>query len=298
MTLEQLRIFLAVARHEHVTQAAKELRLTQSAVSGAIHALENRHQINLFDRVGRNIELSVDGRAFLEYASNVLRAADAAQNCLLDMKRAKRGHVEIYASQTTGTYWLPRLLATFAMAYPDIEIRVTLGNTKAVANAVKTGLAEIGFVESGISEPSLSVEQVGQDELVVVVAAGHHWPAGTKLGHRQILEAKWVLREPGSGTRSVFEQALRGEGIDPAQLNVSFELPSNEAIRAFVENGRGATAISRYVVDASLRSGTLRSVKFRQIPRPYHMLRHEQRGLSGAASSFLNFTREASERWA
>lgn len=291
MTLDQLKIFLAVAQLEHMTRAARELRLTQSAVSGAIQALEQRHHVSLFNRVGRHIELSVDGRAFVEHARNVLRTAELAEKSLHDLRDTKRGSVEIYASQTTGAYWLPRLLAHFHASYPDIKTRVTLGNTKAVSDAVGSGLAEIGFVEGRLSEPSLIVEPVDQDELVIVVGKLHGWTTRTRLDRRRILDATWVLREPGSGTRSVFEQVLRGEGIDPAELNVSLELPSNEAIREFVENGKAATAISRSVVQSSLKTKTLRQVRFRRMPRPYYMFWHHQRQLSRAASTFALFVR-------
>ena len=296
MTLEQLRIFLAVADAEHMTRAARKLHLTQSAVSGSIQALEQRHQINLFNRIGRRIELSVDGRAFVDHARSVLRAAELAQQSLSNLQGTRRGIVELYASQTTGAYWLPRLLAKFHAAYPHIDVRLTLDNTKAVCDAVEGGLAEVGFVESGVSQSSLLVEQVGQDELVVVVGRNHGWTARTRLDRRQILEARWILRESGSGTRSVFEQALRDTGVDPAELNVSLVLPSNEAVREFVENGRGATAISRSVVHSSLRFKALRQIKFRPIPRPYHMLCHNQRALSRSASAFRQFVRNAANR--
>src|SRR6185437_15691485 len=107
MTLDQLRIFVAVAEREHMTRAAESLRLTQSTVSGAIQSLESQHQIVLFNRVGRRIELTQDGRFFLGQARNLLRAADATELSLLELRGLARGVVNIYASQTTGAYWLP-----------------------------------------------------------------------------------------------------------------------------------------------------------------------------------------------
>jgi DNA-binding transcriptional LysR family regulator len=289
MTLDQLRIFLAVAEREHMTLAAADLRLTQSAVSGAVQALEARYKVSLFNRIGRRIELSPDGRAFLDHARSVLRAAETAARSLAELRGLKRGLIALHASQTTGAYWLPQRLARFHAAHPDIEIRLSLGNTDQVADAVNSGLAEIGFVEGQIRHTTLVTEEVGADQLEVVVATGHPWPSRLRLGRRQILEAAWILRERGSGTRSVFENALRKLGIDPAALNVTLELPSNEAIREAVESGAGATAISRFVVRSALRLKTLRQVRFVPLQRPYVLLRHPERTLSQAASAFHHF---------
>ncbi len=287
MTLEQLRIFVAVADREHVTRAAEVLRLTQSAVSGAIQALESRHNVLLFNRVGRRIELTQDGRTFLEQARMVLRAADVAEHALLELRGLKRGVISIHASQTTGAYWLPERLARFRAAHPGVEIKVTLGNTDQVAAAVRTGQAEIGFVEGLIEEPDLVIEQVDLDRLVIVVAASHPWSRLPRLSPRQVTEGTWILRERGSGTRAVFEQSLMRLGIGPKQLNVGLELPSNEAVCRAVEAGAGATAVSHVVVRASLRLKTLRSIRFMPIERPFTSITHRDRGPSHAARAFL-----------
>lgn len=287
MTLEQLRIFTAVAEHQHMTRAAEALRLTQSAVSGAIQALEKRHAISLFHRVGRRIELSDNGRTLLRQARLVLAAAHAAEEALEDLRGLKRGRIHIHASQTTGSYWLPQRLASFLVRYPAVDIDLTIANTAQVAAAVAAGTAEIGFVEGKVDDRELVARQVGLDQLVVVVAPEHPWGRLKRLTATQITAAPWVLRERGSGTREVFERALRRARIRPAGLTVALELPSNEAVRMAVEAGLGATALSRVVAEASLRSGTLRSVAFDAIERPFSCLRHRERTLSTAGRAFL-----------
>lgn len=287
MTLEQLRIFVAVAEREHMTRAAASLRLTQSAVSGAIAALEERHDIALFNRVGRRIELTQNGRAFLDQARVVLRSAGTAEASLLELRGVKRGIITLQASQTTGAYWLPERLARFHAQYPDIDIELSLGNTDQVAAAVSSGRAEIGFVEGVIRQPDLVSEQVDTDELVVVVGARHRWSGLRRLTGTQVREAEWILRERGSGTRSVFEDALTKLGIAPDALNVTLELPSNEAIRAMVEAGAGVTAISRFVVKSALRLRTLRAVPFVPLQRPFMVLHHRDRSQSPAVRTFL-----------
>jgi DNA-binding transcriptional LysR family regulator len=296
MTLEQLRIFVAVAEREHMTRAAEALRLTQSAVSGAIQALEARHGIALFNRVGRRIELSHDGRVFLDQARIVLRTADDAELSLLELRGLKRGVITMHASQTTGAYWLPERLARFHGKYPNIDVRLSLGNTDQVAAAVSSGVAEIGFIEGSIAQSDLVTEQVDLDQLLIVVGASHPWSRLREINPRQIAEAQWILRERGSGTRSVFEQALSKIGIPPDRLNVTLELPSNEAIRAAVEAGAGLTAISRVVVKSALRLKTLRALRFVPLERPFMILKHRERSPSHAVSAFLDVIEKTTMR--
>src|SRR6202022_1352771 len=129
MTLEQLRIFIAVAEKQHVTQAANELHLTQSATSAAIAALEARYGIKLFDRVGGGIPLPPTGRDFLNEARAVVARAKAAAQVLNDLAGLKRGSLSLAASQTVANYWLPPPIETFRKGYPRIDPRVAVANT-------------------------------------------------------------------------------------------------------------------------------------------------------------------------
>src|ERR1700688_4789315 len=136
MTLEQLRIFIAVAEQQHVTLAASQLTLTQSATSAAIAALEARYGIKLFDRIGRGVVLTRTGRDFLNEAREVVARAKAAAQVLDDLAGLKRGSLTLAASQTVANYWLSSRIETFQKAYPGIDLHVTTGNTEQVAQAV------------------------------------------------------------------------------------------------------------------------------------------------------------------
>ncbi len=172
MTLEQLRIFVAVAERQHVTRAAEALNLAQSAASAAIAALETRHGTRLFHRVGRGIELTEAGRIFLDEAKAVLARAEAAELTLAELGGLKRGTLAVQASQTIASYWLPRHLVAFRRAFPEIEIRLGVGNTAEAAMAVREGAAELGFVEGAVDDPALSSVTVARDQLELVVGTG------------------------------------------------------------------------------------------------------------------------------
>ena len=287
MTLDQLRVFVAVAERQHVTRAAEALNLGQSAVSAAISALELRHNTKLFHRVGRGIALTEEGRLFLDAARAVLSQAEAAELLLADLGGGRRGMLLVQASQTIASYWLPRHVVAFRQRFKDIDIRLTVGNTAQVAQAVHRGDAELGFVEGEVQDDALLSEVVARDKMLLVVGPEHPWAELDVLAPEQLAESAWVLREPGSGTRSEFEHAVAGFGVAITDLNVALELPSNEAVRGAVEAGLGATAMSASVAAPSLEVGLLCQVHLDLPERNFHVLRHAERYLSHAATAFL-----------
>ena len=150
MTLEQLRIFLAVAERQHMTRAAEVLNLTQPAVSAAIAALEARHGLPLFHRIGRSIELTEAGKLLRGEAQAILRRVQDAESSLADLRGLRRGRLRLAASQTVGNYWLPPLMARFRRAFANIDLDLTIGNTEQVAAGVREGVAELGIVEEPV----------------------------------------------------------------------------------------------------------------------------------------------------
>ena len=283
MTLDQLRIFVAVAERQHVTRAARSLGLAQSAVSHAVAALEQRHATVLFDRVGRGIALTEAGAAFLAEARSILARVRAAETALAEFGALGRGTLRVHASQTIAGYWLPRHLVAFRRAHPGVAIRLWVGNTAQVAAAVREGTAELGFVEGAVDDPLLDGATVARDRMLLVVGPEHPWAGRARVAAQELERTVWVLREPGSGTRSVFEAALRGLGVAPETLTVALELPSNEAVRAAVEAGLGATVISASVAAPGLEAGLLARVGLALPDRAYTVLHHRERTASHAA---------------
>jgi DNA-binding transcriptional LysR family regulator len=287
MTLEQLRIFIAVAEKQHVTQAAGELNLTQSATSAAIAALEARYGVKLFDRIGRGIVLTQTGRDFLIEARAVVARAKAAAQVLSDLAGLKRGSLALAASQTVANYWLPARIQTFKKAHPGIDLHVTIANTEQVAQTVHQGSVDLGFVEGQVDDPVLAIRKIDGDSLVIVVGMSHPWVGQVRITPNRLTGSGWILREPGSGTRSMFEAALRKFGIKSSDLRVALELPSNEAVRAAVESGDCATAISDLVVAQSIAAGTLHRVRIELPRRAFFLLRHKERYASQAEQALL-----------
>lgn len=291
MTLEQLRIFVAVADSLHVTRAAQGLNITQSAASASIAALESRHGMRLFHRIGRRIELTEAGRSFLPEAKAVLARAAQAELVLTELSGLQRGSLTLHASQTIANYWLPPRLHAFRQLYPGIALNLTIANTTEVGDAVGAGAADLGFIEGDLENPLLAQIPVPGDRLLLVVGPQHPWASAQAVTPADLKQAAWVLREKGSGTRQNFELGLRQHGVDPTGITVAFELPSNEAVRNAVEAGAGATVLSSLVVADSLFAGRLRVIDLPFPQRHFIILRHGDRYISKAEDALLRLVR-------
>lgn len=199
----------------------------------------------------------------------------------------RRGTLVLQASQTIAGYWLPRHLVAFRRTHPGIDLRLAIGNTAQAAAAIRDGAAELGFVEGAIDDPALITPTVARDSLVLVVSASHLWANRATVAIGDMATIEWVLREPGSGTRSAFEAYLCHHGLKTA-LPIALELPSNEAVGAAVEAGAGATVISASVAAPSLEAGLLHRLPLDLPDRSFDTVRHRDRPNSPAATALLD----------
>ncbi|MCR6660147.1 MAG: LysR family transcriptional regulator [Asticcacaulis sp.] len=294
MTLEQLRIFIAVAEREHLTRASEALNLTQSAVSSAIAALEGRYGTKLFDRIGRGIALTEAGRLFLPEARAVLARARAAEQTLHDATGGLRGTLNLAASQTVANFWLPERLARFHAAYPGLTLGLSIGNTDRAAVKVLSGEADIAVVEGRVDDPRLAVTPLDGDRLVLIA------PMGLNLPH-PLTPADWagfrfIVREPGSGTRHILEDHLATMGLrlDAGNDagNIVMELPSNEAVRGVVEAGLGVSLQSELVAQRAIRAGLLQGMDIGLAPRSFYLLRLKERSGTRAEQAFMDICKD------
>jgi len=277
MTFDQLRIFVEVAEQGHLTRAANSLSLTPAAVSASIRALENRYGTQLFDRIGRGIELNQNGHIFLIEAKAALSKAQSAELTLSELGNLMRGNLSIHASQTIASYWLPPILLQYTKAHPLIDIQLTIGNTDHVAMAVLKGSADVGFIEGKIEDENLQAEIVDGDDIVLVVSPNHPWTRRKRIDPQDLLGSKWILREIGSGTRAAFMAMLLENGVDPDALDIELTLPSNEAVRSAVMAGSYASVLSALVVASDIKAGLLCRVKIDLPRRSFFLLRHKER---------------------
>jgi DNA-binding transcriptional LysR family regulator len=286
MTLEQLRIFIAVAEREHLTRASEALNLTQSAVSSAIAALEARYGTKLFDRIGRGIALTDAGRLFLPEARAVLARARAAEQTLHDATGGLRGTLNLAASQTVANFWLPERLARFHAACPGLTLALTIGNTDRAAAKVLSGEADIAMVEGQVDDPRLAVTPLDGDRLVLIAPMGLNLPQS--LTPADWAGLRFIVREPGSGTRHILEDHLAAMGLRLNAGNLVMELPSNEAVRGVVEAGLGVSLQSELVAQRAIRAGLLQGMDIGLASRAFYLLRLKERSGTRAEQAFMD----------
>jgi DNA-binding transcriptional LysR family regulator len=290
MTLEQLRIFLAVAEMLHFTRAAEALYITQPAVSAAIQTLETEYGTKLFHRIGRHIEITDAGKLLQCEAQKILAHVELTERGLKELNNLQRGELKLGASLTVGNYWLPEKISQFKQLYPGIFIDCKLGNAEEICEGTAVGMYDLGLVTGEIKaslQHCLEKEEVGSDRLQIVVSKSHPWFHRSEIYVDELLNTTWVMRESGSGAQQMFHQALQSWGIEPSKLDVVLNLNTSEMVKAVVESSVGAAAIPELIVRKELQLGTLHSVqvidprkksgKKLEIVQPVWKLKHHQR---------------------
>ncbi|MFO1029523.1 MAG: LysR substrate-binding domain-containing protein [Planctomycetota bacterium] len=287
ITLRQLEIFLAVARAEHVTAAAEQLHLSQSAVSAALAELSEQLGGPLFDRSGRRIVRNARGTRLLEEAADLLqRASDLVRGFRGD--REVRGRLRVGASSTIGMYLLPERVARFAAANDGVDVDLEIGNSAQIEDRLVARSLDVGFVEGPPQRPELDAVLWRVDELAIFVRAGDPLARRRGLGVADLAAARWVSREAGSGTRAVFEAAMRDRGLPWAP---AVTMGHSEAVKAAVHAGLGVGCLSTLAIRSELQSGAfvrLRVVGI-DLTRRLWLLRRRQGYASALQRAFEAF---------
>ena len=286
VTFRQLRVFTEVAKHLSFSQAAEQLHLTPPAVTMQVKELEGHVGMPLFERKGRQVQLTMAGEYFLVYAKRLLSTLKDADNVMARFKRVETGVLTIGLLSTAG-YFLPALLARFQSEHPGVDVRldVTRDLTKLMdrLHSNEIDLAVMGRPPKG--EYALRSEPFAGHPMVFVCPPGHpllgvgHPPVDALVHH------PLVVRELGSEVRHVLDNYLREHRLAP---RIAMEIPSNETIKASVMAGLGIGFISLHAVVAEVRSGQLHLVEFEGTPviRTWNIVHEASKVLSPAAEAF------------
>jgi DNA-binding transcriptional LysR family regulator len=289
-TLRQLEVFLAVARDESVSRAAEALAMSQSAASGSLADLERQFDVQLFDRVGKRLQLSALGRAVRARAEAALEQARELERALDSQSAA--GLLRIGATLTIGNYLAVPMMARFMRENAGAEVTLAVANTEAIARQVANFEIDVGLIEGEIEHPDLEMTPWRDDELVVFCAPTHALARRRSLGDEDLRKAAWIVREQGSGTRQTFDRAMRG--LLP-QLHIALALQHTEAIKGAVQAGLGLGCISRIALEDAFRHGTLKACRVpqRDFRRQFFFLLHKQKYRSAGLQRWLQLCREA-----
>lgn len=290
-SLRQLEVFLATARHENVTRAAAALAMSQSAASGALKELEGQFDVQLFDRVGKRLQLSELGQQLRPQAQSLLDQAREFEQALAGENIL--GRLEIGATLTIGNYLAVNMIADFSRRNPQADIALQIANTETIAERVAGFELDMGLVEGEYHHPDLQTLHWRRDELVVFAAPDHPLATSRRVSDKQLIELPWIVRERGSGTRQAFDRAMHGIVTD---LDIAMELQQPKAIKRAVEAGLGVGCLSRISVEEAFARGSLvpLPVPGRDFHREWFIITHRRKYHSATLKQWLAL---CIERW-
>lgn len=288
LTLRQLEVFAAIARRENVSQAARQLALSQSAASSALAELERQFDCPLFDRIGKSLRLNGQGAALLPRADDLLARAEEIEN-LLAGKTV--GRLAVCATLTIGNYLASLIVAEYLRRLPDSQVNFSVANTEAVIDRLVRCQFDLGLVEGEVRHPDLISETWLDDRLVVFCAPGHPLADTARATPTMLTKQRWIVRESGSGTRAVLDRAL---GPLAGQLDIVLTLEHTEAIKRAVEAGLGIACLSRLSLRDAFRRGSLIEIATPQLDlsRRFLFAWHRQRQPTSAMRAFIALARE------
>ncbi|OWA36895.1 LysR family transcriptional regulator [Saccharibacillus sp. O16] len=294
LNFHQLHIFYTVAEKGSFSAAAAAMHMTQPAVTMQIQTLEEYFGTKLLNRSTKKIELTESGRMLLPFARRSLELIRETEAEMARYTQKLEGRLQLGASNTIGEYVLPPLLVPFGRQHPDIAISLKVMNTTQILDEIAKHTLNFGLVEAPVVHPDIISESVMHDELRLIVPAHHALADRSSVTLEEASAYPFVLREEGSGTRQVMEEAWRTKGIDPRSLHTVMELGSTGAVKSAVEAGLGITMLSPSSVKHECALGLLRIVPISDasFKRQFYSVRLRSTLLPIAAVAFLNFLRD------
>jgi DNA-binding transcriptional LysR family regulator len=288
VTLRQLTLFEAVARHLSFTRAAEELHLSQPAVSMQVRQLEEAAGLPLFEKLGKRIHLTEAGREMFHYCQGINQQLREVEEVMAALKGVKRGHLRISVA-TTANYFATRLLASFTREYPGTTFALEVTNRKTLLRRLadnQTDLVIMGKPPEGLE---LEAEAFMENPLVVIAPPDHPLTGKRKsIPLARIQEETFVVREMESGTRIAMERFFAARGV---VLRAGMEMTSNEAIKQAVEAGLGLGIVSVHTLELELEAKRLEVLDVEGFPimRHWYLVHREGKRLSPVASVFRDY---------
>lgn len=290
VSFRQLQVYVTVAKVGAIGAAALKLNLSQSATSQSLSDLERHLDVPLFERTGRRLILTDAGLRLLSQAEALLDGLLSFVESAREPDGFIQGNLLICASATIGTYLVPSLIGRFCDLHPGVALQARLRNTEEVLSDVSRLEADIGLIEGPCTDDRLVAEYWCDDELVIVCGSEHPLASTGKIDDAGIASQAWIVREAGSGTRSVLESAIAGHA---QKLKIRMELGQHEAIKEAVRGGYGLACLPRLSVAEELARGALIELKNNlNLTRSFYIVWHPKRYHSPVWQALKVFLRE------
>ncbi len=290
-TLDQLRILKAIAAEGSFKRAADSLYVSQPAVSLQVQNLERQLDVPLFDRGGRRAQLTEAGHLLLSYGDRILTLCQETCRAIEDLQNLQGGSLIIGASQTTGTYLLPRMIGLFRQHYPDVAVQLHVHSTRRTAWSVSNGQIDLAIIGGEIPpelQDSLEIIPYAEDELALILPVNHPFARFEMIQKDDLYKLHFITLDSQSTIRKVIDQVLSRSGIETRRLKVEMELNSIEAIKNAVQSGLGAAFVSVSAIEKELQMGIMHRARIDDvvIKRMLSVIVNPNRYRSKAAQAF------------
>lgn len=287
ITLRQLKVFEAVARHLNYTQAAQELHLTQPAVSMQIKQLEESVGLPLFEQMGKQTYLTEAGREMHHYCRAISRQLSEAEEVIEQLKGVRRGHLDISVA-STANYFATRLLASFISHYPEVSFSLDVTNRATLLRQLEQNDKDMVIMGKPPDDQGLETEAFMENPLVVIAPPDHPLAGEAGISLKRLEEEPFVVREPGSGTFIAMERFFTEHGVN---FKTGMQMTSNEAIKQAVEAGLGLGIVSIHTLELELETGRLVVLDMADFPilRHWYVVHRQGKRLSPVAQAFKEF---------
>ena len=294
MDVRGLEVFLSVAKHLNYTRAGEEVNLSQPSVSVRIRQLEDELGTKLFEQLGKKVSLTEAGLVLIPHARRVITAVENAQAAIDELLGLERGTLRIGASTTPGMYLVPQVIARFHDQYPKIEIHLGIKDTQQIEEAVIRNEFDFGFVGGHLAGDEVDVIPWVTDRLVLIVAPDHPFAKKRSIKSDDLRNEKFVLRERGSATRAALRSRLE---LSRLEIDPVMEMENPESVKKAVQSGLGMAFISRFAVEAELKTRSLIVIRVRglRIDRELKIVFRRDKHLGRAAKAFIEMARLKSD---
>lgn len=292
MKLTRLKVFTSVADNKSFSKAAKELFISQPAVSLHISKLEEELGVQLLNRSEKQVELTHAGLVLYKYAQRIIALTAEAETELNTINGVIQGRLTIGATLTIGEFVLPQIIGGFKQLHPKVDILLHVQNTEVIVDELLSGHYDLALIEGICENSKIRKRKYLDDEIVLIVSRDHPWSKKEGITLEEACSIDLILREPGSGTRQITELALKKAGVDVNNLNIFMELGSSEAIKAAVAANLGAAFISKWTLEKEIKLGLVSVIKIKDfsIPRSFDIISTVDRNiLTYPAKEFIKY---------
>ncbi|MDQ0337957.1 DNA-binding transcriptional LysR family regulator [Caldalkalibacillus uzonensis] len=276
MNYEHIKTFLIVAEKKSFTKTAQLLHLSQPTVTAHIKALERHLNTTLFERNTKSVALTPAAKILYRYAKEIIKLCELAENEILNMSQTIQGRLTIACSLTIGENILPLVLKELKQNFPYLQLNVDITNTTQIIQRIKAHTLDIGLIEAPVDDPSLILEPFMEDKLVLISSPNYFEIAKCYVTKDEMTQLPLILREQGSGTRTVMEKHLAQAGVELEDLNIILELGSTESVKSAVESNLGVSILSRTAIKKELKLNLLKAypIKDLSFSRHFYIVYH------------------------